>query len=290
MADPTCCVCGARMASVGPAWRFRCVVCGTQSSSLDVSINEPHSIDEKQREEGLEALRRRNNAEIVRHLGPWGMPSGSTLLDVGCAHGWFLTQVEQSGMTAVGIEPDVAIASLATQLGHDVRVGYFPDALRPGEQFGAITFNDVLEHIPDPRGAVEESARRLVPGGLLLVNMPDRSGVVYRLASFARRVGVASVFERLWQVGLPSPHLWYLDAKGLVSMAESLGLETVTVAHLPSIDRRGLWARAHFDRAPSVMTILSVGVGWLAAPVLNSKRCSDIMLVAFRKPPAREDS
>lgn len=284
MTDPTCCVCGARMVTAGPGWRFRCTVCGTQASSLDVSINEPHSIDERQREEGLEALRRQNNAEIVRHLDHWGMPPGSTLLDVGCAHGWFLTQVEQSGIPAVGIEPDIAIASLATELGHDVRVGYFPDALRPGEEFGAITFNDVLEHIPDPRGALEESARRLVPGGLLLVNMPDRSGIVYRLASLARRVGVASVFERLWQVGLPSPHLWYLDAKGLVALAESLGLDTVTVTHLPSIDRRGLWSRAHFDRRPSVTTVLSFAVGWLAAPVLNSQRFSDIMLVAFQKP------
>jgi SAM-dependent methyltransferase len=272
------------MRPAGPDWRFRCPQCGTQSSSLDITINASHAIDEEQREGGLEALRRRNNGEILRRLTDWEVARPSRLLDVGCAHGWFMSAATAAGIEATGIEPDVAIASQAIALGHDVRVGYFPDALRDGETFGVITFNDVLEHLPDPRAALEEAARRLDPGGLLVVNMPDRSGIVYRLASLARSVGVASVFERLWQVGLPSPHLWYLDRRGLVALAESIGLTCVSAAHLPSIDRRGLWARAHFDRPPSPITVLSVGLGWVAAPVLNSERFSDIMLVALRKP------
>ena len=57
----------------------------------------------------------------------------------------------------------------------------------------------------------------------------------------------------------------------------------MAVTHLPSIQRKGLWARTHFDRRPSLLTVLSVGIGWLAAPALNSRRMSDIMLVAYRK-------
>lgn len=267
-----------------PAWRFKCPHCGSESSSLEVGINEIHGIDEGLREQGLQAIREQNNADIVARLVDWGVPSGTALLDVGCAHGWFLAQAEFAGIPSVGIEPDAAIARLAVNRGHDVRIGFFPDVLEDAERFGAITFNDVLEHIPDPRAAIVESAHRLVPQGLLVVNMPNRGGVVYRLAGIARRLGVSSVFERLWQVGLPSPHLWYLDRHGLSQLAESVGLARVAVTHLPSIQRQGLWARAHFDRRPSLLTALSVGIGWLASPVLNSRRLSDIMLVAYRKP------
>ena len=284
MAERTCCVCQSTMALAGPRWRFRCPDCRNESSSLDVTINELHGIDENLREEGLQPLREQNNADIVARIVGWGIPPETALLDVGCAHGWFLTQAESAGIPSVGVEPDVAIAQLAIHRGHDVRVGFFPDVLEDGERFGAITFNDVLEHIPDPRAALRESAHRLVPQGLLVVNMPNRGGIVYRLAGLARRIGVSSVFERLWQVGLPSPHLWYLDRDGLSHLAESIGLTPVAVTHLPSIQRKGLWARTHFDRRPSLLTVLSVGIGWLAAPALNSRRMSDIMLVAYRKP------
>ncbi|WP_396134721.1 class I SAM-dependent methyltransferase [Cellulomonas sp. ATA003] len=105
-----------------------------------------------------------------------GAPPGARLLDVGSAHGWLLRQATDAGLRAVGVEPDVAVARRAIDDGADVRVGFFPDALRPDDRFDVITFNDVLEHLPDPRAAVEESASRLVPGGLLVVNIPDRRG------------------------------------------------------------------------------------------------------------------
>jgi len=271
----------------GPDWCLRCPVCGTRASTLDVTINATaQAIDEDSRASGLAELRRRNNATVVRRVLGWGAPPGGALLDVGSAHGWLLEQASAEGLRAVGVEPDVAVAQRAIDAGSTVRVGFFPDALRPDDLFDVITFNDVLEHLPDPRGAIAASAARLVPGGLLVVNIPDRHGVVYRVADLLRRVGVRSVFERLWQHGLPSPHLWYFDSAGLTRLGRSLGLEVVEVGHLPSVSRQGLWARAHFDRRPSPVTVVSVLVGWLTAPLLNSGPFTDIMLVAFRTPAA----
>ncbi len=268
-------------------WCFRCPACGTRASTLDVTINaDGHAIDEDSRATGLGELRRRNNATVVRHVQEWGAPRGGTLLDVGSAHGWFLQRAEDAGLTAIGVEPDVAVARRAIDAGSSVRVGFFPDALEEGETFDVITFNDVLEHLPEPRVALTEAVARLRPGGLLVLNIPDRRGLVYRAADVLRRVGVRSIFERLWQRGLPSPHLWYFDSDGLTRLGRSVGLELVEVSHLPSMSRAGLWERAHFDRRPSPVTVASVVVGWLAATVLNSRRCSDIMLLAFRRPAA----
>jgi SAM-dependent methyltransferase len=268
-------------------WCFRCPRCGTLASTLDVSINEgEHVIDEQSRATGLDVLRHQNNATVVRRIRGWGVPPGSTVLDVGSAHGWMLQQASAAGMRAVGVEPDAVVAQASIDAGSSVRVGFFPDALEPDERFGVVMFNDVLEHLPDPRAALTETVARLVPGGLLVVNIPDRRGLVYRVADVLRRVGVPSVFQRLWQYGLPSPHLWYFDSEGLSRLGRSVGLELVEVSHLPSLSRQGLWARAHFDRRPSPVTVASVAVGWLAAPLLNSRPLSDIMLLAFRKPAA----
>ncbi|GAA2726058.1 class I SAM-dependent methyltransferase [Cellulomonas aerilata] len=285
MLAPICCVCLTPTVPAGPDWLFRCPRCRTHASTLDVRINtEASVIDEDSRATGLAGLRRQNNATVVRRVLDWGVPPGATLLDVGSAHGWFLERATAEGLHAVGVEPDVGVAQRAIDAGSSVRVGFFPDALAPDERFAVITFNDVLEHLPDPRAALAQSVERLAPGGLLVVNIPDRRGLVYRVADVLRRVGVTSVFERLWQVGLPSPHLWYFDGPGLVRLGRDLGLEPVEVSHLPSMSRQGLWARAHFDRRPSPVTVASVAVGWLAAPLLNSRALSDIMLVAFRRP------
>ncbi len=269
----------------GTDWCFRCPGCGTRASTLDVTINDAgQAIDEEFRATGLADLRRRNNATVVRHVRAWGAPRGGTLLDVGSAHGWFLERAEAEGLHAVGVEPDVAVARRSLEAGASVRVGFFPEALEDGEAVDVITFNDVLEHLPDPRAALVESVGRLKPGGLVVLNLPDRHGLVYRVADALRRVGVTSIFERLWQRGLPSPHLWYFDRAGLSRLGRSVGLELVEATHLPSMSRRGLWERAHFDRRPSPVTVASVAVGWLAATVINSRWCSDIMLVAFRRP------
>lgn len=287
MPAPLCCVCLTPMSRAGVPWLIRCPECGTHGSTLDVAINDdPDVIDEDARATGLEDLRRQNNATVVERVKAWGAPPGARLLDVGSAHGWLLQQAAAEGLHAVGVEPDVAVAQRAISGGVDVRIGFFPDALLPDDRFDVVTFNDVLEHLPDPRSALADSAARLAPGGLLMVNIPNRHGLVYRVADALRRVGLSSVFERLWQRGLPSPHLWYFAPDGLTRLGRSLGLEVVEVAHLPSMSRRGLWARAHFDRRPSPVTVASVAVGWLAAPLLNSRWLSDIMLVTFRRPAA----
>ena len=120
------------------------------------------------------------------------------------------------------------------------------------------------------------------------MNIPNSGGVVYRASVAAARAGVGSVFERLWQLGLPSPHVWYFDESGLTTLCASVGLDRVHAGRLTSLTRTGLWQRAHDDRSPSPVTIASVGVGWLAAPVLNSERGSDIMHLVFRRSPVAQ--
>ncbi len=266
-------------------WSFQCPQCRTWGSTLAVNINgaDHRNLDEERREAGLAALRDLNNAAILDQLRAHGMASGGRLLDVGSAHGWFVLAARAAGMAAEGIEPDERIAAVSTSVGAAPRIVYFPAALAEDERFDVISFNDVLEHIPDVRAALAGVRDHLSPSGLLSVNIPNSGGIVYRAAVRAAQAGVGSVFERLWQLGLPSPHVWYFGESGLTTLCASVGLDRVHAGRLTSLTRAGLWERAHDDRRPSPVTVASVGLGWLAAPALNSSRTSDIMHLIFRR-------
>ena len=162
------------------------------------------------------------------------------------------------------------------------RVGYFPDALQEAERFDVVTFNDVLEHMADPRRVVAACRDRLDPGGLLSINIPSSRGLLFRAAVAARRRGRApALFSRLWQEGLPSPHLWYFNEDQLTRLCTDEGFDLVDVGNLPGMTWRGMWSRAHMDRRPTVQTTAGVAIGALTAPVLN--RGGDIMHLVFRR-------
>jgi len=273
------------MRQAGQPWLYRCPKCRTQASTLPVDIDGKGStcIDEVLRERGLETLRRANNRRVVARLLDRGVRPGGTVLDVGCAHGWFLEEAGTHGLEAIGIEPDRRIAEIARTHGRSIRSGYFPDALVTGETFDAIVFNDVIEHLPDPRSAVEACRAHLASGGLLSLNLPTRSGLIYRCASAMARLRIRGPHHRLWQVGMPSPHLWYFDRAGIISLCEHAGLQFVASAPLDTVERSGLWARVTMSGV-QVGSLLAATTGGLAAPLLNRGRCSDIMHVICQTP------
>ena len=138
------------MAGPRRGYWFECTRCGYLASDLEPAIGDPDcaTMDEGLRGEALQGLRRQNFERILDVLEPMRTPGNARLLDVGCAHGWFLEAARARGYDALGLEPDAAIAALARGKGLGVIDGYFPDALPAGERYDVITFNDVYEHLP----------------------------------------------------------------------------------------------------------------------------------------------
>ncbi|MBZ4416811.1 bifunctional 2-polyprenyl-6-hydroxyphenol methylase/3-demethylubiquinol 3-O-methyltransferase UbiG [Myxococcus sp. RHSTA-1-4] len=200
------------------------------------------------------------------------MPGAATrrpsLLDVGCAHGWFLEATARE-FAGVGLEPDVAVAQAAQSRGLPVRGGFFPDALSADERFEVIVFNDVLEHIPDINSTLSACFERLQPGGVLVINAPSRRGVLYRVARLLGRLGLPGSFARLWQMGFPSPHVHYLDSDSEAALARRHGFRLEAQMALPSVSTQGLYARIRYSRDVSVpkAVALTAAVG-MASPLL----------------------
>lgn len=294
MPSPSPCPACATPLSAGLRdWHRVCRACGYEGSTLPPRILEQPeggALDEAARADGLADLRRRNFATlatlIARERAAASTPSPHArprLLDVGCAHGWFLETVAGEYDT-VGIEPDRAVAAATRARGVAVREGFFPDALQADERFDVIVFNDVLEHIPAIGATLAACARHLAPGGLLVVNAPDRRGALYRIAKAMLRLGAPASFERLWQLGFPSPHVHYFDTRTLHAMARPHGLVPVREARLASLSANGLYARVRYAgdvSAPKAAAITTVVAA--AMPVL-ALLPSDITVWMFRRP------
>jgi 2-polyprenyl-3-methyl-5-hydroxy-6-metoxy-1,4-benzoquinol methylase len=287
-----CIVCGTKQAPGLARWHATCPSCAYESATLEAAINQQQahgSLNEQAREAGLKALRLENFAQIVQLARRFAPAGSSRLLDVGSAHGWFL-EAARGSFEVLGIEPDETIGSQAVERGLPVRPGYFPKALQEGERFDVIVFNDVIEHIPDIGTALAACAERLNSQGILILNLPSSGGFFYRLSKLLAQAGWRTPFERLWQKGLPSPHVHYFRPGNLVALVEKYGFDVVHGAELPSLRARGLLERL---RCTGQARLLSLYVQYLAIlcaiPVLRVFP-SDIIVCIFRKKAAGSEA
>jgi 2-polyprenyl-3-methyl-5-hydroxy-6-metoxy-1,4-benzoquinol methylase len=107
---------------------------------------------------------------------------GGRLLDVGCATGEFLAEMEaQPGWESYGVEPVTYAAELAQKKTQaNIFVGTLMEIHYPADFFDVVTLWDVLEHVADPIGILREVQRILKPGGLLVICTPDAESAMAR--------------------------------------------------------------------------------------------------------------
>ncbi|MFH5804407.1 class I SAM-dependent methyltransferase [Alienimonas sp. DA493] len=159
-------------------------------------------------ERPVEAAPRRHNPlayqggrpDIVRHLrGP------RRVLDVGCNGGAVARQIRERDPNARvwGIEWNVdALAAAEPVLEAGFRVDLEDrEALRAalrGLTFDAVIAGDVLEHLSDPWGVLEDLFRHVAAGGVVLISLPNvgRWELIAHLARQRWPVEDRGVFDR----------------------------------------------------------------------------------------------
>lgn len=100
-------------------------------------------------------------------------PADAKILEIGCGTGHNLAMLGRYG-SVDAIELDPAARAIAAQrLGRDVASTRLPElAGVPERHFDLIALLDVLEHVEDDRAALVSIAKRLKPGGALLLTVP----------------------------------------------------------------------------------------------------------------------
>jgi len=110
------------------------------------------------------------------------VPAGGALLDVGANYGYFLQQARGS-FDATGIEPSATVVAWGREhLGVNLEQGSI-EADNPAyrDRFDVVTLFDVIEHLPDPRSALERCRGYLKRGGFLFITTPDAGALTARL-------------------------------------------------------------------------------------------------------------
>jgi SAM-dependent methyltransferase len=273
----TCPICDSKLSIGLRSWHLVCSSCGYEGSTLNAHIlnqTPGGDLDEVAREDALETLRRSNFQRLITAVSVLtrktpARPHRPRLLDVGCAHGWFLEQA-RAIYDVSGIEPDRDVAKETAARGLHVRQGFFPDVLGAHEYYDVIVFNDVIEHIPDINATLRACISHLVPGGLLVINAPNRMGALYRISKRLLRLGSSGAFNRMWQLGFPSPHVHYLDTNAVTALAERHGFTLLASERLPSVTISGLYSRVRYskDVSPLKASFLTAAVA-AAIPALT---------------------
>jgi SAM-dependent methyltransferase len=105
------------------------------------------------------------------------------LLDVGCGSGWSTLAFARAGFEATGIDLNPRAFEPAPEERLDLREGSAVAIQFPADSFDLVVCYQCLEHVSDPRRALDEVSRVCRPGGVVMIVGPNLmspvTGLVY---------------------------------------------------------------------------------------------------------------
>ena len=144
-------------------------------------------------------------------------PYGGTALEIGCATGALLEDLQRAGFDAVGVDYSAwAVERARARVGADrvwqcdIERDRDPEALTARAPFGALIMLSVLEHFADPFGVLERLSALVAPGGRLFLTTTNAGGLG------------RSLFGKDWEGYFDWTHLG-VDRVSAQSLREGLG-------------------------------------------------------------------
>ncbi len=175
----------------------------------------------------------REDYSVARNIVRRAFPKGGSVLDVGCASGFFLESLG-GNWERHGLELFEAAAKRARARGVvSVRKCDIVSAKFASESFDVVCSFDVVEHMGDPMSFFREVRRVLKPGGMLLLGTGDCGAFGARLAG------------RRWAYLAFPEHLSFFSPRAMRR----------------ALDKAG-FSRVHFTRVHHGERTRSAATGW----------------------------
>jgi SAM-dependent methyltransferase len=216
------------------------------------------TIDEARYREYFRPFRSGQYQYVLERLG---LPTGSTLLDVGASFGWMVEVGLKLHFDAYGVEPGDAEYSPELN-GRIFRASLEQYCTEANRTFDVITIWHVLEHLRDPPAAVEQMKSLLAPGGLLVIALPTTNGSVFHLARLFYHLGSPFLLNEMFYSHNPNMHFFYPSTQCMVKLVKRFGFEIVRVETLESFDWTTIWKRVHSPLGKWVLRQLGPLIRW----------------------------
>jgi SAM-dependent methyltransferase len=196
-------------------------------------------------DEDLERNFERNRERVLARVAQYiqGTRSPGSILDVGCATGFFLARFfGKTPWQASAIELSRHKARRAAQNGIRVFVGDIHAAKFGTGVFDVITVLDAFYYFPNPQRELAEFRRILKDGGLLVLELPWAKSRIWRRSVAEARLLPGSSRPLLET----SDHLFYYTPKSIALLLERCGFQARARVTLPGnrqerVSRDLLW-------------------------------------------------
>ena len=159
---------------------------------------------------------RKRIKNMVRMAGVGNIRS---VLDVGCAYGFFgeTVQEEIPGVRYLGLDISAEAVSNAPSNVEVLNQDYL--AYEVKDKFTDVCMWDVIEHLAYPDRFIEKIHSDLLPGGRLWLTTGNRGAIIPRLRG------------RRWRMIHPPTHLHYFSSKTLSRLLNRKGFDVVRINH-----------------------------------------------------------
>ena len=189
-------------------------------SHQENDLGHPNLIERARRDLGERCL------YWLRELLQYRLPPGR-VLELGCAHGGFVSLLSAAGFDAAGLELSPWVVEFARRtFGVRVYLGPLEDQPLEPASLDVIAAMDVIEHLADPARTIERCASLLVDDGVLVLQTP-------RYVEGATIETLRAANDPFVSMLRGDQHIYLFSKSSLRQLLREAGLEHV--AFLPAI-------------------------------------------------------
>jgi SAM-dependent methyltransferase len=169
------------------------------------------------------------------------------VLDIGSAMGTFLYAAKPFYKKAIGLDVSVKMARYAQKnAGVTVYLGQFNEFAYE-EKFSLIHMSHVIEHVPNPVEWIKKAAAMLENDGILVINVPNKFALSFRLQHLYYKLGLKTQFSSAWKDPARVPeHLFEPTVKSMLRLLKANKfnvLDYFSYSRLDPVSKGSLFSR-----------------------------------------------